>query len=60
MRDERSRGTLAHPSLTLGLQPGEGPCLGAALHLSERNLADNLWQVWKQEMSPGFYEARWV
>ncbi len=60
LRDERSRGTPANPSLTLGLQPDKGPCLGAALHLPERDLAEKFWQVWKQEMSQGCYQARWV
>lgn len=60
LRDQRSRGTPEHPSLTLGLEPNTGPCLGAALHLPERDLAENFWQVWKQEMSAGAYEARWV
>lgn len=60
LRDEQGRGTPERPSLTLGLQPDTGPCLGAALHMPERDLAETFWQVWKQEMSPGFYEARWV
>ena len=60
LRDERSRGTPDRPSLTLGLQPDRGPCLGAALHLPEQDLAENFWQVWKQEMPQGAYEARWV
>lgn len=60
LRDQRSRGTPSHPSLTLGLQPDKGPCLGAALHLPERDLTENFWQVWQQEMSQGSYQARWV
>lgn len=60
LRDKLSRGTPEHPSLTLGLQPDSGPCLGAALHLPERDLAENFWRVWQQEMAQGCYQARWV
>lgn len=60
LRDLRNRGTPESPSLTLGLRPDRGPCLGAALHLPERDVAESFWQVWKQEMSQGCYQARWV
>lgn len=57
--DERNRGTPEHRSFTLGLRPGEG-CTGAALHLAENGVEDNAWKVWRHEMPPGYYRARWV
>lgn len=57
--DERNRGTPEHRSFTLGLCPGEG-CAGAALHLAEGGVEDNLWKIWRHEMPPGYYRARWV
>ena len=59
LRDERERGTKAHPSLTLGLLPG-GACDGVALHLPEARLRDAFWTVWQHEMPAGFYITRWV
>lgn len=57
--DERNRGTPEHRSFTLGLCPGGG-CAGAALHLAESGIEDNLWRIWQHEMPPGYYRARWV
>lgn len=58
--DDRDRGTPERRSLTLGLEPGAGSCEGAALHLPEDGLDEALQAVWRHEMPPGFYEARWV
>jgi cation transport protein ChaC len=54
--DESNRGTLAAPSLTLGLEPG-GSCGGMAFTLPD---AAALWPAWQQEMRPGAYTACWV
>lgn len=57
--DERNRGTPERRSFTLGLRPGGG-CAGAALHLAESGVEENAWKVWRHEMPPGYYRARWV
>jgi cation transport protein ChaC len=54
--DESNRGTLAAPSLTLGLELGDG-CGGVTFTLPD---AEALWPAWKQEMKPGGYTAAWV
>ena len=54
--DESNRGTLAAPSLTLGLELGDG-CGGVTFTLPD---AEALWPAWKQEMKPGAYTAAWV
>lgn len=54
--DESNRGTEAAPSLTLGLEAGEG-CGGTVFTLPD---VEALWPAWKQEMRPGAYTAAWV
>ncbi len=67
--DNRNRGTVEQPALTLGLsetrsvcgwdrQPGA--CAGVAFHLPEDAVQDAFWTVWKQEMAGGYYTAEWV
>jgi cation transport protein ChaC len=61
LRDVQDRGTPAAPGLTLGLE--EAPalaCPGLLLHLPGPDARDRLWPIWKQEMGPGFYTARWL
>lgn len=60
LQDISNRGTPGHPSLTLGLEPADDACAGAAVHLAEPGLERNFWAVWKHEMSGGLYDARWV
>ena len=57
--DERNRGTPERRSFTPGSRPGEG-CAGAALHLAEAGIEDDLWKIWRHEMPPGYYRACWV
>ena len=58
--DNRNRGTVEQPALTLGLHRQPGACGGIAYHLPEDTVRDALWTVWKQEMSGGYYTAEWV
>jgi cation transport protein ChaC len=58
--DNRNRGTVAQPALTLGLERQPGACAGVAFHLAEEGVQEALWTVWKQEMSGGYYTAEWV
>ena len=58
--DNRNRGTVEQPALTLGLHWQPGACGGVAYHLAEDTVQDALWTVWKQEMSGGYYTAEWV
>ena len=58
--DNRNRGTVEQPALTLGLDRRPGSCAGVAFHLVEATVQEALWTVWKQEMSGGYYTAEWV
>lgn len=58
--DNRNRGTVAQPALTLGLDRRPGACAAVALHLAEDTVQEALWTVWTQEMSGGYYTAEWV
>ncbi len=58
--DNRNRGTVAQPALTLGLDRQPGACAGIAFHLAEDAVQEALWTVWKQEMAGGYYTAEWV
>lgn len=58
--DNRNRGTVEQPALTLGLDRQPGACGGVAFHLAEDRVQEALWTVWKQEMSGGYYTAEWV
>ena len=58
--DNRNRGTVEQPALTLGLQRQPGACAGVAFHLPEDAVQEALWTIWKQEMSGGYYGAEWV
>lgn len=58
--DNRNRGTVEQPALTLGLDRQPGACGGVAFHLPEDTVQEALWTVWKQEMSGGTYAAEWV
>jgi cation transport protein ChaC len=61
LRDEHDRGTPDAPSLTLGVEaaPGEA-CGGVLFRVPEAEEEEALWEVWRREMAPGFYLARWV
>lgn len=60
LRDEHDRGTPDAPSLTLGLEPAPGEdCGGVLFRLPEAGEEEALWKVWRREMPPGFYHARW-
>ena len=58
--DNRNRGTVEQPALTLGLDRQPGACAGVAFHLAEDAVQEALWTVWKQEMAGGYYTAEWV
>ncbi len=58
--DNRNRGTVEQPALTLGLDRQPGACGGVAFHLAEDAVQEALWTVWKQEMAGGTYTAEWV
>ena len=58
--DDRNRGTVAQPALTLGLDRQPGACAAVVFHLAEDVVQEALWNVWKQEMSGGYYIAEWV
>ncbi len=58
--DNRNRGTVEQPALTLGLDRQPGACAGIAFHLAEDTVQQALWTIWKQEMAGGYYTAEWV
>jgi len=58
--DNRNRGTVEQPALTLGLDRQPGACGGVAFHLAEDAAQEALWTVWRQEMAGGYYTAEWV
>lgn len=58
--DNRNRGTVEQPALTLGLDRQPGACAGVAFHLAEDTVQEALWTVWKQEMAGGTYTAERV
>ena len=58
--DNRNRGTVEQPALTLGLDRQPDACGGVAFHLAEDTVQEALWTVWKQEMAGGYYIAEWV
>ena len=58
--DNRNRGTVEQPALTLGLDRQPGACAGVAFHLAKDAVQEALWTVWKQEMAGGYYTAEWV
>ena len=53
------RGTPANPGLVLGLDRG-GACTGAAFHIPEPLIGDELALLWRREMLSGSYRPRWV
>ena len=53
------RGTPEHPGLVLGLDRG-GACTGAAFHIAEPYVAQELDLLWRREMLSGSYRPRWV
>jgi len=53
------RGTPANPGLVLGLDRG-GACTGAAFHIPEALVQDELSLLWRREMLSGSYRPRWV
>ncbi len=57
--DEQERGTPAHRSLTLGLEPG-GACDGLAMRVAGLGWQMRMKKAWAHEMVAGFYEAMWV
>jgi len=56
---QAGRGTPANPGLVLGLDRG-GACTGAAFHVSEALMEDELSLLWRREMLSGSYHPRWV
>jgi len=56
---QAGRGTPANPGLVLGLDRG-GACTGAAFHVPETLIADELSLLWRREMLSGSYRPRWV
>ncbi len=56
---QAGRGTPANPGLVLGLDRG-GACTGAAFHVPEALMADELALLWRREMLSGSYQPRWV
>jgi cation transport protein ChaC len=56
---QAGRGTPDNPGLVLGLDRG-GACSGAAFHISEALLQDELSLLWRREMLSGSYRPRWV
>lgn len=56
---QAGRGTPDNPGLVLGLDRG-GACTGAAFHIPEALLADELSLLWRREMLSGSYRPRWV
>ena len=56
---QAGRGTPANPGLVLGLDRG-GACTGAAFHVPEALMEDELSLLWRREMLSGSYRPRWV
>ena len=56
---QAGRGTPANPGLVLGLDRG-GACTGAAFHVPEALMEDELSLLWRREMLSGSYCPRWV
>lgn len=56
---QAGRGTPANPGLVLGLDRG-GACTGAAFHIPEALIEDELSLLWRREMLSGSYRPRWV
>jgi len=56
---QAGRGTPDNPGLVLGLDRG-GACTGAAFHISEELMQDELSLLWRREMLSGSYRPRWV
>jgi len=56
---QAGRGTPANPGLVLGLDRG-GACTGAAFHIPEALIEDELALLWRREMLSGSYRPRWV
>ncbi len=56
---QAGRGTPANPGLVLGLDRG-GACTGAAFHIPETLVQDELALLWRREMLSGSYRPRWV
>ena len=53
------RGTPETPGLVLGLDRG-GACTGAAFHVAEELMQEELELLWRREMLAGSYQPRWV
>ncbi len=53
------RGTPDAPGLVLGLDRG-GACTGAAFHVAEPLVQEELSLLWRREMLSGSYRPRWV
>ena len=53
------RGTPEAPGLVLGLDRG-GACTGAAFHVAEPLVQEELSLLWRREMLAGSYQPRWV
>ena len=53
------RGTPEAPGLVLGLDRG-GACAGAAFHVAEEWVEEELTLLWQREMLSGSYAPRWV
>lgn len=53
------RGTPETPGLVLGLDRG-GACMGAAFHIAEEVVEEELTLLWQREMLSGSYAPRWV
>ncbi len=56
---QAGRGTPSNPGLVLGLDRG-GACIGAAFHVPEHLITDELSLLWRREMLSGSYHPRWV
>lgn len=59
LETQAGRGSPETPGLVLGLDRG-GCCAGAALHVAERAIAEELPILWSREMVTGSYRPRWV
>ena len=59
LRSIIGRGSQQRPGLMLALDRG-GACHGVLLRLEARKVRDELRVLWRREMLPEVYEARWV